>query len=346
MRAAPGPIMIDVGSTSLDEGDRQILRHPSVGAIILFARNMTSPEQTRALCDDIRAVRPDILIAVDHEGGRVQRLREGLTHIPPMCSFESLYIETPDKTLSLVRDTGWLMSQELAACGFDFTFAPVLDVDDNRSKVIGERSFSSNPEHVVTLAGALITGLNEGGMPGIGKHYPGHGGVVADSHLEMPVDPRPFTTLERHDLIPFARLATRLSGVMPAHVRYPDFSEEPAGFSSKWLTYLREALNFDGAILSDDMSMQGAHFAGGPVSRAEKALAAGCDMVLMCNDRPAAEAVLEATATAGIQPHGSMQRLNALRYTRERPALSALANNARWLEAHHTLNKTASEYGY
>lgn len=337
-----GPVMVDIASTSLDNSDRAILEHPHTGGVVLFARNLETPAQTRALCDSIRAHRPELLISVDHEGGRVQRLREGMTHIPPMSSFGPLYREASERTLALVHECGWLMSQELAACGFDFTFAPVLDVDEHRSKVIGERAFSGNPEQVAILASHLIDGLNESGMAAIGKHFPGHGGVEADSHLEMPVDERSFAALEAFDIVPFARLVGKLAGIMPSHVRYPAVDQNPTGFSAVWLDYLRNELNFRQAIVSDDMNMQGAHFAGGPVERARLALAAGCDSVLMCNDRSAALAALDAVE---IDPDGS-QRLEGLRFKGARPDLATLQTDSRWQHAHEQLTTLAAERGY
>ncbi|MGJ8513413.1 beta-N-acetylhexosaminidase [Carnimonas bestiolae] len=342
MSVALGPVMIDVASTTLDNSDRALLEHPSVGGVVLFARNLESPAQCRALCDAIRSQRPDILISVDHEGGRVQRLREGLTSLPPMCAFGHRYPEQPQQTLALVHECGWLMSQELAACGVDFSFAPVLDVDEKLSKVIGERSFSPVPAQVSTLAGALLDGFEEGGMASVGKHFPGHGGVEADSHLELPVDERSLAALEAHDLIPFTELASRLTAVMPSHVRYPAFDPNPTGFSAAWLDYLRNTLGFSGAILSDDLSMHGASFAGGPVERAQLALQAGCDAVLVCNDRDAARAVLDSVAPEDERA----ARLAALRRTQPLPSLDVLKALPRWQHAHDSLTALAAQYGY
>ncbi|WP_025732927.1 beta-N-acetylhexosaminidase [Carnimonas nigrificans] len=342
MSVSLGPVMIDVASTTLDNSDRALLEHPSVGGVVLFARNLESPEQCRALCDAIRVQRPDILISIDHEGGRVQRLREGLTSLPPMCAFGHRYPEEPQETLALVHECGWLMSQELSACGLDFSFAPVLDVDETLSKVIGERSFSPQPAQVSELAGALLDGFDEGGMASVGKHFPGHGGVEADSHLELPVDERSLEALKAHDLIPFADLATRLTAVMPSHVRYPAFDPNPTGFSAAWLDYLRHTLGFKGAILSDDLSMHGASFAGGPVERAQLALASGCDAVLVCNDRDAARAVLESVSPCRERA----VRLERLRRAQPFSSLEQLQTLPRWQEAHDRLTALAAQYGY
>ncbi|WP_027349681.1 beta-N-acetylhexosaminidase [Halotalea alkalilenta] len=342
MSAQLGPVMLDLASMALDDEERELLMHPAVGGVILFTRNLESPAQARALCESIRELRPQLLIAVDHEGGRVQRLRTGVTRLPPMAAFDRLHAEAPESTLALLRDTGWLMGLELAACGFDFSFAPVLDVDDDRCPAIGDRAFSADPERVALLAGALVDGLDEAGMVALGKHYPGHGGVDVDSHHELPVDPRPFEALRAHDLVPFERLSPRLGGVMPSHVRYTAFDDQPAGFSVRWLEYLRSELGFRGAVLSDDLGMQGAHFAGSPADRARRALEAGCDMVLICNDRAAALAVLEAVSYDPVRS----RRLNALRYDHPRPDLGSVDALGRWRTTHVRLEQLAEEHGY
>jgi beta-N-acetylhexosaminidase len=331
-----GPVMLDLEGTELLGEERELLKRPEVGGVILFARNVEHARQVRALCDAIRRVRPELLLAIDQEGGRVQRLRDGVTRLPAMGRIGRDYAATPEVTLRLCLDAGWLLGMEIAACGLDLSFAPVLDVDSGISSVIGDRSFSSDPRAVAAMAGAFIGGLHEAGMAAVGKHFPGHGSVAADSHLELPVDDRPLEALRQHDLIPFAELASRLDGVMPAHVVYSAFDSRPAGFSASWLGLLRESLGFKGTIFSDDLGMAGAGFAGAPGDRALAALDAGCDMVLVCNDRAAALEALEAC-------QGRTTRLAArLRYGRARPDIESLEALGRWRRVHARLEATAS----
>lgn len=294
-----GPVMLDLAGTELDAEERELLRHPAVGGVILFARNFVDPGQLRALTRAIAAVDDrGLLIAVDQEGGRVQRFRDGLTRLPPAAQFGRLFARDPRAGAEAARAIGWLMAAELRQLGVDFSFAPVLDVEQGVSRVIGDRAFATEPNAVASLASAWLEGVHAAGMPGCGKHFPGHGGVVADSHLELPEDVRSLALLEGFDLLPFRRLIARgLEAVMPAHVRYPAIDSEPAGFSSFWLrTLLRGRLRFDGAILSDDLAMAAAVAGGSPGERALAALQAGCDMVLICNNRPAACAILQAVA--------------------------------------------------
>ncbi|MEQ6889510.1 beta-N-acetylhexosaminidase [Halomonas sp. CS7] len=331
-----GPVMLDLEGQSLTPEEGELLARPEVGGVILFARNIASAVQVRALSDEIRRIRPDLLLAVDQEGGRVQRLREGVTRLPPMGRLGRDFAAQPEVTLRLCQDAGWLLGMEMAACGLDLSFAPVLDVDGGTSSVIGDRSFSADPEAVARMGRAFLDGLHEAGMVGVGKHFPGHGGVAADSHHELPVDARPLEALHDHDLLPFAQLAPRLDAVMPAHVVYSSFDHRPAGFSPAWLGMLRESLGFKGAIFSDDLSMAGAAFAGTPGERARAALAAGCDMLLVCNDRAAALEVLEA-----CQGHQA-RRLSRLRYARARPDLQALGALSRWRRVHAHLEALAA----
>lgn len=324
-----GPVMLDLEGTRLTADEADLLCRPEVGGVILFARNVDSAGQVRRLCDSIRRLRPDLLIGIDQEGGRVQRIREGVTRLPSMRRLGRDAHHRPEEARRLCQDTGWLLGMEMAACGLDLTFAPVLDVDGGTSTVIADRSFSTSPETVTTLAGAFISGLHEAGMVAVGKHFPGHGGVSADSHHELPVDDRPLEALRVHDLLPFEHLASRLDAVMPAHVVYSDFDSRPAGFSPAWLGMLRQSLGFKGVIFSDDLSMAGAASAGPPGERALAALAAGCDMLLVCNDRQAALEVLDA-----CREHRATPRLAKLRFGRARPALKSLSALSRWRRLH------------
>ncbi|AJD48442.1 Beta-hexosaminidase [Isoalcanivorax pacificus W11-5] len=288
-------VMLDIAGTALDASDREWLAHPAVGGLILFARNFEDREQLRALTASIRAVRPDILIAVDQEGGRVQRFRRDFVRLPPMAALGRRYETAPDAALAEARLLGRLMADELVCCDVDISFAPVLDLDYGVSSVIGDRSFHSDAGTLTTLATAWIDGMAEAGMAATGKHFPGHGFVTADSHLELPRDERDLDTIRAADLKPFAALAPRLAGIMPAHVVYPAVAPEPAGFSPFWLQQvLRGELGFRGVIFSDDLTMQGAAATGDYAARTHAALSAGCDMVLVCNDRHAAAQVVEA----------------------------------------------------
>ena len=281
-----GPVMADVAGLALTDAERVRLAHPAVGGVILFKRNYESPEQVADLCREIHALRsPHLLIGVDQEGGRVQRFREGFTPIPSMRAIGETWDSHPQRARRLARDAGYVIGAELRAIGVDFTFAPVLDLDYGNSGVIGDRAFHRSPQAVTDLAHALMLGLQEAGMSPVGKHFPGHGYVAADSHLAIPVDERSLADIEFSDLLPFRQMIDLgLAGVMPAHVIYPRVDDQPAGFSRKWLgEILRGQCGFDGVIFSDDLTMEGASVAGGIVGRTTAALAAGCDMALVCN---------------------------------------------------------------
>ena len=287
---ALGPLMIDIAGTELSELDRERLCHPLVGGIILFTRNYASREQLTALCSEIHALRePRLLIAVDHEGGRVQRFREGFTRLPAMRRLGELHAQDAAAGLAAARAVGELLASELLACGVDFSFTPVLDLDYGQSTVIGDRSFGRDPAVVAALANALVEGLHAAGMKSCGKHFPGHGHVAADSHVAIPVDERSLAQLQE-DIAAF-RLG-RVDAVMPAHVIYPAVDHRPAGFSPVWQKMLREELGFDGVVFSDDLSMEGASVAGGILERVQAAWDAGCDMLLVCNAPEAAGQVL------------------------------------------------------
>lgn len=290
-----GPLMLDVAGTELTGDDRRRLSHPLVGGVILFSRNYRDPAQLAALTAEIHALKSaPLLIGVDHEGGRVQRFREGFTRLPPMRAFGAIWDEHPQRARELARETGYVLAGELRAHGVDFSFAPVLDLDYGASSVIGDRAFHADPHAVFELGQALMLGMKDAGMAACGKHFPGHGYVKADSHVDIPVDPRTLADLAIADLVPFRlMIEAGLAAVMPAHVIYPEVDSRPAGFSRVWLhQVLRRQLGFDGAIFSDDLCMAGASEAGGIVARVTAALAAGCDMALVCNRPDLADEVL------------------------------------------------------
>ncbi len=289
-----GPIMCDLRGIQLEADEREMLCHPHVGGVILFSRNFESPEQIAELTNSIHELRqPRLLIAVDHEGGRVQRFREGFSRLPA-CALIS-ECGSIKQAESLAQQTGWLMAAELLAVGVDLSFAPVLDVGGKISKVIGDRAFHTDPELISRLARAYMKGMKEAGMAAVGKHFPGHGSVVEDSHVAIPYDDRTFEDIKMHDLIPFERMIhAGLSALMPAHVIYSKVDKDPAGFSEFWLKkILRQELEFQGTIFSDDLSMVGAEVIGDYPERAEVALNAGCDMVLACNNQEGAISILD-----------------------------------------------------
>lgn len=325
-----GPVMLGVTGLELTPEDRERLLHPAAGAVILFTRNYQDPEQLSALIASIRALRsPELLLAVDHEGGRVQRFREGFTELPAMHRIGEIFNYDPARGQELARDAGWVLAQELRQAGLDFSFTPVLDRDIGLSEVIGDRAFHDRTDVIVMLAGNLLDGLEEGGMSGVGKHFPGHGAVAADSHTDLPVDPRPFSQIETDDLAAFLPLLPRLGGIMPAHVVYPEIDSRPAGFSGIWLhDLLRVRYGFDGAIFSDDLGMAGAEEAGSPAERAHAALYAGCDMALICNDFPAMDEILQ--TFEGREPNpDTLRRLEAMRARPAAPADTARMESAR-----------------
>jgi len=309
-----GRLMLDLKGVSLDRDERLQLQNPQVGGVILFSRNIQSRDQVCDLVAEIRACSKYLLVAVDQEGGRVQRLREGFTAIPSMQAIGNLIARSPEEGLGLSKDLGWLMASEVIACGLDLSFAPVLDVDRDTSSIIGDRSFSDQPEIVISAAEAFIKGMHDAGMAVTGKHFPGHGGIVADSHLEAPVDDRSWNTLYVRDIQPFAKLSKMLDAVMPAHITFPSVDPDSVGFSSFWLNdVLRGKLGFEGIIFSDDLTMKGADIAGGYVDKAKLALKAGCDMILVCNCPQGAVEVLSYMESANISQSSKLASMVAKR---------------------------------
>jgi beta-N-acetylhexosaminidase len=292
-----GPLMIDVQGTSLTSEEKKRLSHPLVGGVILFTRNFENRKQLTDLTQAIHAIKsPPLLIAVDHEGGRVQRFREdGFTVLPAMGTLGHLWAHDPLRAMSAATALGFVLGSELRACGVDLSFTPVLDLDYGVSKVIGDRSFHRDPRVVAMLARALAQGLSVAGMAACGKHFPGHGAVAADSHLEIPTDNRTLTRILQEDAAPYQWLGDWvIPSVMPAHVIYSKVDSKPAGFSSKWVNeILRKKLHYDGVVFSDDLTMEGASVAGDILARAQAALGAGCDMALVCNRADLAQLLIE-----------------------------------------------------
>jgi beta-N-acetylhexosaminidase len=312
VRLPPGPVVIDVLGTTLGEDDLSRIRHAAAGAVILFSRNYENSEQLTALVNDIKRQRePELPIGVDHEGGRVQRFREGFTAIPPMRILGKLWERDRAAGREAGHAIGTIIAAELAAHGVDFSFAPVLDLDYGASSVIGDRALHFDPNAVGALAEALVKGFDAGGMSAVGKHFPGHGFAALDSHVDVPKDERRVEEIMRKDVAPYrAAIAAGLAGIMPAHVIYTQADAEPAGYSTYWLQeVLRKQLGFDGLIFSDDLSMEGASTAGGIPERARAALAAGCDMVLLCQDPKGQDELLESLGSLAIAEPGRLARM-------------------------------------
>lgn len=335
-----GPIMLDIAGYQLTAEDRTVLCHPQVGGVILFSRNYQNITQLEELIKEIKQLRdPQLIIAVDHEGGRVQRFRDRFTLIPPMKKFGDLFHKNSEFALSLAEQCGWLLAAELLAVGIDFSFTPVLDLDYGVSSVIGDRSFSRDAHIVAQLAAALTKGLQTAGMSAVAKHFPGHGAVVADSHTEIPVDNRQLNLIEQQDLVPFNYLIQHeLAAVMPAHVIYPEIDDKPAGFSTIWLQkILRQQCHFTGVIFSDDLTMAGASMMGDYPERARQALAAGCDIILICNNRNAALTVLDQPLNNSHS--NTLQKCWTMMRGKSAMNYDDLRKSVRWQEIHQQLNE-------
>ena len=335
-----GPLMIDLTGTALTDEERALLAHPLVGGVILFSRNYAEPAQLAALTGAIHAARsPPLLVAVDHEGGRVQRFREGFSALPAARRIGRQFDLEARRGLALAREMGWLMAAELGACGVDLSFAPCVDIDYGVS-FITDRAFHSRPQAVSQLAAAYAQGMREAGMAATAKHFPGHGAVTADSHAALPVDRREFADLEA-DLMPYRRLIPGgLPAVMVGHLLFPAVDAAPASFSHRWIgQVLRGELGFQGAVFADDLSMGGAAAYGDIVTRAERALAAGCDMLPVCNDRAAVETLLDRLKVTPAPASGvRLARLHG----RERQGPQALRASARWRDAQALLAECAA----
>jgi beta-N-acetylhexosaminidase len=331
------PVVLDIAGTTLNNDDRRRLQHPLTGGLIFFARNWVSRQQLTELAAEIKSIRPDLLISVDHEGGRVQRFRtDGFTHLPAMRALGELWMHDALTATDAATAAGYVLGAELRACGVDLSFTPVLDLDHGGSGVIGDRAFHRDARVATVLAKSLMHGLLLSGMANCGKHFPGHGFVKADSHTEVPVDKRTLKAILSDDAKPYEWLSTSLASVMPAHVIYPKVDAHPAGFSPRWLKdILRLQLGFTGAIFSDDLSMEGAKVAGSAVDAALAALNAGCDMVLLCNQSldggKAVDALLDGLDEAIAQGHWQLDPDSEARRVKLLPQTAPLA----WDELMH-----------
>jgi beta-N-acetylhexosaminidase len=334
-----GPVMLDVVGARLNADDIRRIRHPLTGGVILFARNYQSRNQLTELTAAIHEARPGVLIAVDHEGGRVQRFKtDGFTRLPAMRKLGELWDRDVLAATRAATDVGFVLAAELRACGVDLSFTPVLDLDYGESGVIGDRAFHRDARVVTLLAKSLNHGLSLAGMSNCGKHFPGHGFVKADSHVAVPVDERSLKQIMAEDAAPYGWLGLSLEGVMPAHVIYPKVDKHPAGFSKKWLSILRDELKFEGVIFSDDLSMEGASVAGSVVDGAHAALAAGCDMVLICNAPDKADQLLGGLGVkAGSAASRSAQRIASLAERSDALDWNELQKDVRYQAAKQTV---------
>lgn len=327
-----GPVIVDLAGEELSQAEAEMIQHPHVGGLIFFGRNCVSAEQIDDLVQSVRAVRPELLLAIDQEGGRVQRLRSGFTRLPALQKLGRYYQRDPAQAALVVQSVAWLMAAELRSVGIDISFAPVLDADDSFSQVIGDRSFGSDPDLVAAVGALYIDGMAEAGMKATAKHFPGHGAVHADSHLALPVDERDMESVQRDDMRPFRVLLPRVGAVMPAHILFKNIDSRPVGCSSYWLqNVLRQELDFNGVIFSDDLSMAGAEFAGSYSERATAALRAGCDAVLVCNQPEKAAEVLASLEQQQWPRDGKLATMRST-LTGGTPSLADLQQTPRWIE--------------
>lgn len=329
-----GPVVLDIAGIELLEDEAEVLQHPQVGGVIFFRRNFESPDQLADLVRRIRDQRANLVLGVDQEGGRVQRFKEGFTRLPPLRAMGDLYERDSAGALEAARELAWLMATEVRACGVDLSFAPVIDADDAFSSVIGDRAFSRNLADVTSLGQAYIEGMADAGMKATLKHFPGHGSVEEDSHHELPVDERDFDEVWRNDMAPFRALLPQAGAVMPGHLLFSAIDPNPVGFSAFWLQkVLRQQLNFEGIIFSDDLSMEGAAVLGDYRDRAAAALNAGCDAVLVCNQPKRAIDVIEHLNTIAYPTNDRLARMRAT-VSIPSQSLSSLQRSRRWQAAY------------
>lgn len=334
-----GPVVLDIAGTELLEDEAEVLQHPQVGGVIFFRRNFESPDQLHHLVHSIRANRANLVLGVDQEGGRVQRFKEGFTRLPPLGALGNGYARNSAQALEAARELAWLMAAELRACGLDLSFAPVVDADDAFSSVIGDRAFGRDLAVVTELGREYVAGMADAGMAATLKHFPGHGSVAADSHLELPVDERSFEEVWRDDMAPFRALLAYAGAVMPGHLLFSAIDPNPVGFSSFWLQkVLRQQLGFEGIIFSDDLSMEGAAVQGDHRDRAVAALAAGCDAVLVCNQPKRAIEVIEHLHANAYPSNDRLARMRATAAVAV-PPLAALRQSQRWQTAYAWANE-------
>lgn len=329
-----GPVMLDIEGLRLTGSDKKRLLHPLTGGVILFTRNFSSYQQLTTLIAEIRALRnPSLLVAVDHEGGRVQRFQQDFTRLPAMGELGLIWDKQPGRAKQLAQQVGYILAAELKASGIDLSFTPVLDIDYGQSCIIGDRAFHRKPQAIADLAHFLMLGMKSAGMMAVGKHFPGHGYIRADTHLEATVDDRTYADIAMDDLTPFRRMIHfGLAGMMSAHITYPKIDKKPATFSAKWLTtILRDELQFEGCVFSDDLSMQAAAAYGGIVARAEAALRAGCDMILVCNNPQSVDELLD-----GLQwdvSAVSLARMMRMHGKQHNPTITELRESADYVKA-------------
>lgn len=338
-----GCLLIDLAGLELTPEERELLAHPLVGGLVIFARNYESPAQMQSLCQAVKAARKSpLLITVDQEGGRVQRFIKHFTKLPPMSVFGDLYAKDPTHALACARECGWLLATEILAVNVDLSFAPVLDLNNPISNIIGNRAFAAEPQVVIELASAFIQGLHEAGMAAVGKHFPGHGSIAPDSHVAMPEDHRTLEAIKKNDMQPFAALIQQgIKAIMTSHILFPQVDTSIVTFSRKWLqTILREQLLFHGTIFSDDLNMAGANISAHYADRMIAALEAGCDFALLCNNR---NAVIQVLDQVSHQQHQVAQQKWQPLLGQNNPARDAYQVNPRWLKAHEFISNITQQ---
>jgi beta-N-acetylhexosaminidase len=340
----PGPVLIGLAGTELDEHSKELCCHPVVGGVVLFTRNFSNRGQLERLISDIHSLRcPKLLVCIDQEGGRVQRLKDGFTQLPPLAVLGSLYDSDPEKAVDMAYRHGRVMATEMLACGIDLSFAPVLDINRG-SCVIGDRALSAKPETVSALGRAYLAGMHDSGMKTTGKHFPGHGSVVADSHVDDVTDPRRLEEIEQSDLVPFRELAGELDALMIAHVVYPQVDSVPAGYSRKWLSgYLRGTMGYQGVIFSDDLGMHAARTAGDLAARTRQCLDAGCDLVLVCQPDDVEELLVQTDGPIGDAAHSISKLYGSATVDRDELVAVNEAGIREWRQWQNSLEKLGEQ---